>query len=128
MSIRFKVQEKGQPGVAGGGQKKFYAAIATDGEVTIDELVKDIEKFSSLTEPDIRGVIMALENVIQDKLAQSKIIRLEKLGSLYPAISSTGADKAEDVTAKNIKDVSVNYRPGIRILQALEMAGFKKAN
>ena len=46
MSIRFKVQEKGQPGVAGGGQKKFYAAIATDGEVTIDELVKDIEKFS----------------------------------------------------------------------------------
>ena len=128
MPIHFKVQEKGQPGVKGGGQKKFYAAVSTDGEVTIDEIVKEIEKFSSLTEPDIRGVILALENVIQEKLAQSKIVRLEKIGSLYPSISSIGADKAEDITGKSIKDVSVNYRPGLRILQALETAGFKKVN
>ena len=25
MSVKFKVIEKGQPGVAGGGDKKFYA-------------------------------------------------------------------------------------------------------
>lgn len=128
MAIHFKVQEKGQPGVAGGGLKKFYASVATEGEVTIDEIVKEIEKFSSLSEPDIKGVIVALENVIQEKLAQSKIVRLEKLGSLYPSISSEGADKAEDVNAKHIRNVSVNYRPGTRIVQALENAGFKKVN
>ena len=127
MSLLYKVQEKGQPGVPGGGTKKFYATLATDGEVTIDEIVKEIEKFSTLTEPDIRGVIIALENVIQDKLANSKIVRLEKLGSLYPSISSEPSDKAEDVSSKNIRDVSVNYRPGARIIKALKSAGFKKA-
>lgn len=126
MPISFNVKERGQPGVVGGGEKKFYANIQFEGETTIDELVKEIEKFSSLSEPDIRGVIIALENVIQDKLANSRIVRLDKLGSFYPSISSTGADKAEDVTSKSIKSVNVNYRAGARIINALETGGFKK--
>jgi predicted histone-like DNA-binding protein len=127
MPILFNVMEKGQPGVVGGGEKKFYAAIKYDGEVTVDELVKEIEKFSSLSEPDIRGVIIALENTIQDKLANSKIVRLEKLGNFYPSISSEGVEKAENFSSNNIKKVNVNYRPGPRIIKALENAGFKKA-
>ena len=127
MAILFNVSEKVQPGVAGGGEKKFYATIKFDGEVTIDELVKEIEKFSSLSEPDIRGVIIALENTIQDKLASSKIVRLDKLGSFYPAISSTGAEKAENVNSSSIKSVNVNYRAGKRILDTLGNAGFKKS-
>ena len=127
MAILFNVMEKGQPGVVGGGVKKFYATIKYDGEVTIDDLVKEIEKFSSLSEPDIRGVIIALENVIQDKLSNSKIVRLEKLGNFYPSFSSEGVEKAENFSSNNIKKVNVNYRPGVRIIKALENAGFKKA-
>ena len=33
--------------------------------------IVEIEKFSALSEPDIRGVISALENVIQNKLADT---------------------------------------------------------
>lgn len=126
--IKFKVVQKGQPGVAGGGTKKYYANIITDGEATIDDLVKDIEKFSSLSEPDIRGVIVALENVIQNKLAEGKIVRLEKLGSLYPALSSEGVEKAEDLTSKNIKEVYINYRPGDRLKKAIADAGLQKTS
>lgn len=126
MSIDYTVIEKGQPGVVGGGEKKYYAHIQFGKEAGIDELVKDIEKFSALSEADIRGVIYALENVIQDKLAQSRIVRLEKLGSLYPAISSKGELLETNVTAESIKKVSVNYRPGKRILAAIEDAGFNK--
>ncbi|WP_423129138.1 HU family DNA-binding protein [Gaoshiqia sp. Z1-71] len=126
MAIDYKVIEKGQPGVVGGGEKKFYAQIVYGKEVTVDELVKEIEKFSALSEADIRGVIVALENVIQDKLAQSRIIRLEKLGSLYPAISSKGEEKEKDVDAETIRKASVNYRPGKRILETLKAAGFSK--
>jgi predicted histone-like DNA-binding protein len=120
------VIQKAQPGVAGGGTKKFYASIVMDGEVTIDTLVKDIEKFSSLSEPDIRGVIIALENVIQDKLADSKMVRLEKLGTLYSTLSSEGKDLEEEISAHSIRSVSVNYRPGVRILKTLKDAGAKK--
>ncbi|MGF7140460.1 HU family DNA-binding protein [Roseimarinus sediminis] len=126
MSIDFKIVEKAQPGIAGGGEKKFYAHVVNGKEATIDELVADIEKFSALSESDIRGVIIALENVIQTKLSQSRIVRLEKLGSLYPSLSSRGEESADKVSAASIKSVSVNYRPGKRILHALEQAGFNK--
>jgi len=126
MTIKFNVREKGQPGVVGGGTKKFYAAIVTDGETTLDDIVKDIEKFSSLSEPDIRGVIIALENVIQNKLSEGRIVRLEKLGSLYPTLSSEGKDTADEVNSGSIKEVSINYRPGDRLKKAINDAGFKK--
>ncbi|SDC12864.1 HU family DNA-binding protein [Williamwhitmania taraxaci] len=124
--IKYKVTEKGQPGVIGGGVKKCYAQVVFGDEVTVDDLSKEIEKFCSLSEPDVRAVILALENVIQTKLSEGRIVRLEKLGSLYPAISSQGEEKAEDVDANSIKSVSVNYRPGARILSAMNDAGFKK--
>lgn len=126
MSIDYKVIEKGQPGVAGGGVKKFYAQIVNGKEVTIDEIVKSIERFSALSEADIKGVIVALENVIQDKLAEGRIVRLEKIGSLYTSISSNGEETAEDVTSNSIRKVGVNYRPGKRILKAITDAGFNK--
>jgi predicted histone-like DNA-binding protein len=126
MAIKYKVIQKTQPGVAGGGRKKFYAAIVIDGEATVDDLVKDIEKFSSLSEPDIRGVIIALENVIQIKLSESKLVRMEKMGTFYPTMHSEGRDTEEEVDSHSIKDVGVNYRPGNRILSTMRDAGTKK--
>ena len=126
MPIKYNLIEKGKPGIVGGGSKKWYASIVTDGEVTIDDLVKQIEKFSALSEADIRGVIIALENVIQDQLANGKIIRLDKLGSFYPSLSSEGVVKEADFTVANIKGAKVNYRPGKRISNALSTATFKK--
>jgi predicted histone-like DNA-binding protein len=123
--IKIKFSEKPQPGVKGGGTKKFYAHVVTDGEATVDELVKDIEKFSSLSEPDIRGVIVALENVIQNKLSESKIVRLEKLGSLYPSVSSDGVEDPKEATSDLVKEVTINYRPGDRLKKAINDAGFK---
>lgn len=126
MPIKYNVIERGQPGVAGGGTKKWYAVVSNDGELTIDDLTRQIEKFSALSEADIRGVIIALENVIQDNLANGKIIRLDKLGSFYPSLSSNGAATAEEFDSTLIKSAKVNYRPGKRISNVLKTATFKK--
>lgn len=126
MAIRYKLVEKAQPGVKGGGKKKWYANVVNDGELNVDDLVKQIEKFSSLSEADIRGVIIALENVVQTALSESKIVRLEKLGTLYPTLSSNGVDTEKEFTANQIKSVGVNYRAGNRIIDAMKAAGFEK--
>ncbi|MDR2473836.1 MAG: HU family DNA-binding protein [Tannerella sp.] len=126
MAIKYKVIQKAQPGVAGGGVKKFYASIVKDGVVTVEELAKEIEKFSSLSEPDIQSVIIALENVIQQKLADSKTVKLQRLGTFYPSLNSEGRDTEEAVDARAIKSVSVIYRPGARIQATLKEAGLKK--
>jgi predicted histone-like DNA-binding protein len=126
MAIKYKSVWRAQPGVVGGGAKKCYASTVIDGEVTVDDLVKEIEKFSSLSEPDIRGVIVAVENVIGNKLADSKMVRLEKLGTFYPTLHSEGKEKEEDVDNHAIRSVWVNYRPGPRILSTIKDAGVKK--
>ena len=126
MSIKYTVIERGEPGVTGGGNKKWYAQVQYDGEMTIDDLVNEIEKFSALSEADIRGVIIALENVIHKELVNGKIIRLDKLGSFYPSLSSRGADSEKDFTVSYIKGAKVNYRPGKRITDSLTTATFSK--
>lgn len=128
MSIKYKVVEKAEPGVVGGGTKKWYATVVNDGELAIDDLVNQIEKFSALSEADIRGVIIALENVIQEGLSNGKIIRLDKLGSFYPSLSSASSLTQEDFTSSLIKGAKVNYRPGKRINDILKTASFKKSN
>ncbi len=127
MSIKYNVVQKPEPGVVGGGTKKWYAIAKLDGEITVDELSKEIEKFSSLSEVDIRGVIIALETVIQNQIINGKIIRLDKLGSFYPSISSNGAATEADYNSNMIKSIKINYRPGARILDALKTAKFTKA-
>ncbi|QYR02527.1 HU family DNA-binding protein [Riemerella anatipestifer] len=126
MAIKFTVVEKPQPGVAGGGIKKWYAQAVSAGELTIDDMVKQIEKFSALSEADIKGVLVALENVAQEALANGYMVRLEKLGTLYPTLSSGGAATEKDFNQSLIKSVGVNYRPGKRILDSMTAAGFEK--
>lgn len=126
MSIKYKLIQKAQPGVRGGGSKKWYANAVLDEELSVDDLVKQIEKFSALSEADIRGVIIALENVIQDQLANGKMIRMDVLGSFYPSISSEGVASEGDFTPENIRGVKLNYRPGRRISTALSAASFRK--
>lgn len=60
MPISYKLIQRPEPGVAGGGVKKWYASLVLKEQLSIDDLVKSIEKFSALSEPDIRGVIVAL--------------------------------------------------------------------
>ncbi|MFC6267487.1 HU family DNA-binding protein [Frigoriflavimonas asaccharolytica] len=126
MPIKYSVIERGEPGITGGGTKKWYALVKSDGETTIDELVQEIEKFSALSEADIRGVIIALENVIQKELANGKTVRMDKLGSFSPGISSEGAISEDKFNVSMIKGAKVNYRPGKRISDALKTATFTK--
>ena len=64
MSVKYKVIERGQPGVPGGGTKKFYAAAVLSGEKTLAGLTRDIEKISTVSGADIRAVLYALVDVI----------------------------------------------------------------
>jgi len=65
--------------------------------------------------------------VIQDNLTNGKIIRLDKLGSFYPSLSSGSADTKEEFDGALIKGARVNYSPAKRISDVLKMATFKKA-
>lgn len=126
MPIKFKVIQRSQPGVAGGGNKKFYASPNMSGEKTLTDLTTQIEKISTVSGADIRAVLYALTDVIKTNLVNGDIVRLGDLGSLRVSFSSEGKDKAEDISSANIKDTKVIFTPSKEIKDALSLATFEK--
>jgi len=126
MAIGFKIIERGQPGVAGGGVKKFYAIPVMDGEMSLAELTKAIEKICTVSGADIRAVLYSLVDVAVDNLANGTIVRLGDLGSIRVSLNSEGKTTAQEVTASAIKNTSAIFTPGTRIKEMLANAKFQK--
>ena len=127
MAIKFKVIERGQPGVAGGGIKKYYASPVMDGELNLDELTTAIEKICTVSGADIRAVLYALVDVSITNLADGTIVRLGDLGSLRITLKSEGQTTYSEVTSSAIKSAGVIFTPGTRIKDTLSHAKYQKA-
>ncbi|MDY3520932.1 HU family DNA-binding protein [Riemerella anatipestifer] len=127
MSIKYKTIQKAQPGVAGGGDKKFYASPVYQGEKTLEGLTKDIEKISTVSGADIRAVLYALVDVMQNSLSDGQIVRLGELGSMRVSLSSEGKAKEEEVTSVAIKSAKVLFTPGSDLKKMLQTLKFEKA-
>ena len=126
MTIQIKAVERGQPGVVGGGVKKYYASPVHDREITLDNLTKAIEKTSTVNGADIRAVLYAMVEESVNGLSEGRIIRLGDLGSFRITISSEGKDTAEEVTASSVKKAGVIFTPGKKLKEMLDSAKFTK--
>lgn len=126
MSIKYRVIERGEPGVAGGGTKKFYANTVTQGELDIEELTERIEKISTVSGADIRAVLYALVDVIPTELDQGRIVRLGDVGSMRVSISSRGETTAEEVSSASIRGGKIIFSPGRKLKRMLNNLEYSK--
>ena len=126
MAIKYKVIERGEPGVTGGGTKKFYASANVTGEKSLAGLTRDIEKISTVSGADIRAVLYALVDTMTGSLAEGQVVRLGELGSLRVSISSEGKEKEKEVTPATIKQARVVFTPGKAIKDMLETITYEK--
>ena len=128
MPVKFKVIEKGQPGVVGGGIKKFYASAAATGELTLDKLTKRIEQNSTVSGADIRAVLYSMVEMMQESLEDGQIVRLGDLGSLRINVKSNGEVKPEYVTANSIKGAKTVFSPSDRLKDMLKTLKYEKSS
>ena len=98
-----------------------------DGELTLADLTKAIEKICTVSGADIRAVLYALVDVAVDSLADGTIVRLGDLGSLRISISSEGKATLEEVNGNCVKGASVIFTPGSRIKDMLATVKYQKA-
>ena len=126
MSIKFKTLERGEPGVVGGGTKKWYAATVNDQHENLKGLTLDIERMSTVNRADILAVLSSLVQLIPERLVNSTIVELGDLGNFRTSIKSTGALKEEDVSSNNIIGYKVVFYPGKDIKNALKTATYEK--
>lgn len=124
--MKYKVIQKGQPGVVGGGEKKYYASPVFTGEVNLDQLTAKIEKISTVSGADIRAVLYALVDVIPAELENSQIVRVGELGSFRLSLSSEGKAKEEEITAQSITGTKILFTPGTKLKKMQSTLKFEK--
>ena len=126
MAFKYKATQKAEPGVKGGGTKKWYAISAPREEFDIDKLTRQIERMSTVSGADIRAVVYALIDVAADALADGNIVRLGELGSLRVSLESKGVAKEDEVNAGIIDGAHINFSPGEKLKKMTESLDFQK--
>lgn len=126
MSIKFKSVAKGQPGVAGGGEIKYYASIVRKEPVTLHSFATDLADRSTLTRADIYAVLESFMEKFPTYLTNGRIIHFGALGSFYPSISSQGEIDPAHVSEYSINKVKIQFRPSKRLKSLVRTAEFKK--
>lgn len=126
MAIKYNIVSRGEPGVTGGGELKYYASANTTGDIDIKGLTQKIEKISTMSGGDIRGVLYSLVDVIRDDLADGKIVRLGELGYFRVSLSSEGYETEDEVSADSITDTRIIFTPGPMLDEMLETLEFEK--
>lgn len=125
MDIKLKAVAISQPGVLGGGTKKYVARAISDGEVGLTELIASIEKMSTFSGADVSGLVYALVDVAIDMLREGKIVRIEGLGSLRVSVKSRAEDSPEKVNEKSVKGAKLVLTPDSRFKKMLKALCFK---
>ena len=126
MAILFKPILRPEPGVAGGGNPKYYASVHREQPVDIRKFVFDVTRASTLNRADVHAAIQAFLELIPNYLADGKIVRLGDLGSFYANISTVGEASEEAVTSKSIRKAYVRFRPGAEMTELVSNYKFQK--
>ena len=90
----------------------YYAHAQARGEADIRTLSDRIELMCTVTRADVMAVLVAVETVIKDCLANGEIVRLGDLGSLQMSLSSSGVPTKKDFNASLIRKARILFRPG----------------
>lgn len=125
MPITFTVVERANP------QKrddppKYYANIIGDGKTTLDDLARYASSISTVSKADVLAVLESTFEKIAEDVADGKIVYVGDYFTLQAGGSSTGRDKAEQVTEADIKSLRTIFRPGKQIKNALKTARIQK--
>lgn len=107
---------------------KFYAQAQARGVANIRELSERIQKTCTVTRADVLAVLVALEDVVGDCLANGEIVRLGDLGSLQISLSGRGAETADKHHAGLIDKAKIIFRSGETLSTMLATLKFEKVD
>lgn len=108
--------------------RKFYAIAKSNGEETVRQLATEISKRSGLSSSEVFAVIEAFIDLVPERIAEGKIVRLGEFGSFSISLSSEGVEKAEDFNSSLVKGNSLNFRPGKIVQKVLDSVEYQKVS
>ena len=105
---------------------KYYAQAQARGEAGIRELSQRIQQSCTVTRADVMAVLIALEDVVADSLANGEIVRLGELGSLQVSLRGKGATSPEEYHDGLIEKGKIIFRSGETLTTMLGSLKYQK--
>lgn len=116
--ISYRVVERENPVTR---QKVYYALVNPVTPMTLDRVAELIERRSTISTADVKGVLDALQFELLHALMDGKSVRLGDLGSFRPTLSSRSAESAEAFLPSNIEGVRVRFTPSAALTERLKI-------
>ncbi|RRJ88073.1 DNA-binding protein [Paenimyroides tangerinum] len=98
----------------------YFLKIVQNDVVNIDQLSKEIEKETSLSEVDVHAVLIALQGKIMKHLEEGNVVNLENLGKFSIAAKTIAHENKEDVSVKDVQKFGINFMPSLKIKRWLK--------
>ncbi len=120
MALKYSVVAKKNPSDKD-APFKYYPQPISSGESGFKSLAKKIQKNTGQNYADVIGVLAALEDLLPEEIKDGMIIRLGDIGSFYPGYKTTASDTPEEVSARNIEQVKIKFRPDKDFLEQVNL-------
>lgn len=104
---------------------KIYPQMAPTTPVTLAQIVKRIEKRSTVSSADVKAVLDALQYEVIEALQNGNSVRLGDLGSFRLTIKANGSTTSEEARrtgANAIKAVNVQFTKSTAMRDALSLS------
>lgn len=98
----------------------YFLKIVHNNMIKIDQLSKEIEKETSLSEVDVHAVLIALQGKIMQHLEEGNVVNLENLGKFSIAAKTIAHENKEDVSVKDVQKFGINFMPSLKIKRWLK--------
>lgn len=104
--------------------KKWYVTQVTTAQVDETQVAMDLADETTLNPSEAMMAIRQLRKILLRRLLGGESVKLGNWGSFSVTLSSTGAETKEEVTARNIKGVNLNFQPDEAFKTDLQKATF----
>ena len=96
------------------GKKLYHPQVVTIGNVSLNDLSKEVAELSSLSTGDVKNTIDNLITVMTRHLQSGESVSLAGLGSFTLSLRSTGkgSETADEVSPSDAR-LKINFRPAM---------------
>ncbi len=103
---------------------KWYPVQNTVKMVDESEVAELIADETTLNPMEAQMAIRQLRKIVQRLLLDGKSVKLGNWGSFNVSLYTEGAATKDELTARNVKSVNINFQPGDELKAAMQKADF----
>ena len=103
---------------------RYHARSVVTGKMSTQHLVRAIAQRSAFKESVVTGVLLALEDVLSESLAEGKSVQLDGVGAFRISAKSASVRDRREIRAESIEFKGVVYKADKKLLKKLSATKF----